>query len=172
MVEKMMEELQNPQFWMAVAFCCIFVLAIRPLKNKLSVWGQEQAKTIQKELDEAAFLRKQAEDLYTEYEEHTKNLDKERAQILRSAEKEVIIIQQEADEKLSNHLDYRKKDVQSKIQSIQENATKDITQQLLQQVMNQTKELLTENPIRQTEKDMDDALDKVFKILEKQTSAS
>ena len=100
---------------------------------------------------------------------NTKNLDKERAQILHSAEKEVIRIQQEADEKLSQRLEYRKKDIQSKIQSIEENATQDITNLLLDRVMTQTKELLTDKPIRQTEKDMDEALDKVFKILEKQT---
>ena len=168
----MLAELQNPQFWMAVVFCIIIGLAIRPAKKKLSAWGAGQAKTVQQELDSAAQLRKQAEDLYLEYEEHTKNLDKERAQILRSAEKEVITIQQEADEKLTQRLAYRKKDIQDKIQSIEENATQDITNLLLNRVMTQTKELLTENPIRQTEKDMDDALDKVFKILEKQTSVN
>ena len=168
----MMEELQNPQFWMAVAFCLIVILAIRPAKKKLSVWGEAQAQVVQKELDSAAQLRKQAEELYTEYEEHTKNLDKERAQILHSAEKEVVRIQQDADEKLSQRLEYRKKDIQSKIQSIEENATQDITNLLLDRVMTQTKELLTDKPICQTEKDIDDALDKVFKILEKQTSVN
>ena len=86
----MTEELQNPQFWMAVAFCLIVILAIRPTKKKLSVWGKAQAQVVQQELDSAAQLRKQAEELYTEYEEHTKNLNKERAQILHSAEKERV----------------------------------------------------------------------------------
>ena len=158
----MITELQNPQFWMAVAFCLIVIFAIRPVKKKLSAWGEVQAKSVSKELDSAAQLRKQAENLYLEYEEHTKNLDKERAQILRAAEKEVITIQQEADEKLSQRLEYRKKDIQDKIQSIEENATQDMTDLLLNQVMTQTKKLLTEKPIRQTDKDMDDAIDKIF----------
>ena len=168
----MMTELQNPQFWMAVAFCIIVAIAIRPTKKKLSSWGKTQAEIVQKELNSAAQLRKQAEELYLEYEEHTKNLDKERAQILRSAEREVVKIQQDADEKLAQRLEYRKKDVLNKIQSIEENATQDITKLLLDRVMTHTKEHLTAKPIRQTEKDMDDALDKIFAILEKQTSVN
>ncbi|MBE6456189.1 MAG: hypothetical protein E7014_07090 [Alphaproteobacteria bacterium] len=168
----MIKEFQNPEFWVGFSFCLVIILMIFPVSKKLSVWGKNQAKIIKDELDSASQLKEQAEKLYAEYTEHTKNLEKEQAAILRSAEEEVMNIQQDADEKISTRLALRKRDVEVKIHSMEENAAQDVTQVLLNQVMTKTKNLLSENPIRQTEKDMDVAIDKIFQFLEAQIPQS
>lgn len=161
-----MSELENPEFWAGVAFCLVVFAGIRPVFKKFKIWGHGQAEIVKKELDEAHALRKQAEDLCAKYEQHTRNLEQEKAEILQSAEKEVLTLQQEADEKLSNRLDQKKREVQERIQLIQENTRKDLTQQVLQQVVDKTKEVLAEKSIRQTPADMDEALSQVFNTLE------
>lgn len=162
-----MSELENPEFWAAVAFCIIVAIGIRPVLRKLKVWSQDQAELVKKELNEAHLLRQEAEDLYAKYEHHTQNLDQEKAEILQSAEKEVLFLQQEADENLSNRLAQKKREVQDRIQLIQENTRKDLTEQILEQVVSKTKEVLSDKSIRQTPADMDAAIDQVFSTLEK-----
>lgn len=162
-----MSELQNPEFWVSLAFCLVVLIAIKPLKKKLADWGAERAQKVKRELGESADLRKQAEELYAEYKARTKNLEKECAEIINAAKKESLNIQQEADEKIVERVSFRKKEVQDKIRSIEESTGQDITARLLAQVMDKTKEMLTEQSVRQSEKDMDKALDNVFKVLEK-----
>lgn len=162
-----MSEFENPEFWAGIAFFLVVSVSIRPAFRKFKIWGQKQAESIKKELNEAHALRKQAEDLYAKYEKHTQNLEQERAEILQSAEKEVLSLQQESDEKLSNRLEKKKREVQNRIQLIQDNTHKDLTNKILYQVIEKTKEILSERPIRQTTDDMDNALEQVFKTLEK-----
>lgn len=165
-----MSELESPEFWAAVGFCLIVIAGAKPVFQKLKVWSQSQAETVQKELGEAHTLRKEAEDLYARYEEHTRHLDKEKAAILQAAEKEVLSLQQDADEALSNRLAHKQQDVQERIALIQENAHKDLVDKMLQQVISKTKDLLSEKEIRQTSADMDIALDQVLKTLEQSKS--
>ncbi len=161
------KELQNPEFWVSAAFFLILFVGMRPISRKLKVWGKGQALLVQKELDDAHGLRQEAEDLYEEYENRTKNLDKEHADIIRSAEQEVIVIQQEADERLSQKLTAKKKEVQDRIESIRSNARTELTKAMVDAVMAKTKQQVSIQPIRQSEKDIDKALEQVLSVLEK-----
>lgn len=160
-----MSELENPEFWAGVAFCLVAVIAVYPLSLKLKGWGKGQAQTIKKELDEAHDVRKQAEELYAKYVDNTKNLEQEKAKIMQKAEKEVIELQQAADEALSQKLDRKKKDVKARIELIQKNTQQDLTNQLMTQVVAQTKEILLQQKSAVTEKDMDKELKKALQIL-------
>lgn len=170
MWELLQQESQNPEFWVSVAFCLAFGSLIRPVIRKAKSWGQTQAELVQKELDNASSLRQEAEDLYAEYELRTKNIERERADILREAEQEVVQIQQEADDKLSQKLALKKKDAQIRIHSIEENACQNLSHILLDKVMSQTKEIVSQQSIRQSEKEMDSAIDRIFTILEEKKS--
>ncbi len=167
MLEMISKELQNPEFWVSAAFCLVVFAGIRPVSRKISVWSKGQAALVQKELDDAHGLRQEAEDLYAEYEGRTKNLDKEHADIIRGAEQEVIVIQQDADERLSQKLAVKKKEMQDRIQSIQSNARTELTQAMMGAVMQKTKQLVASQSIRQSEQDMDKALEQVLSVLEK-----
>lgn len=162
-----MTELQNPEFWVGLAFCLVVLFLIKPLKQKLSVWGEKRAEEIKHEFDESASLRKQAEDLYAEYKTRTKNLDKEYLDIVNEGKKEAVSLQQQADDQICERLAVRQKEVKEKVQMIEDSAGQDITNILLKQVISKTREMLEEEPVRQSEKEIDAALEKVFKVLEK-----
>lgn len=164
-----MTELQNPEFWVAFAFCLVVLLMVKPLKQKLSVWGAARASLIKKEIDESHQLREKAEALYDEYQNRTKNSDKECIEIINEAKKEAILIQQDADEKICQRLAARKKDVQDRIRAIEENTGQDITAILLEQLMTKTKEMLQDESVPPSEKETDKALEKVFRVLERVT---
>lgn len=161
-----MTELQNPEFWVAFAFCAVLLISVKPLKERLNQWGIKRAALIKKELDDSHQLREEAEKLYEQYQTHAKNSDKECLEIINEAKKEAVQIQQEADEKICQRLAIRKKDVQARIRSIEENTGQDITAVLLHQVISKTKDMIETKDSRLSEKDMDKALNKVFKVLE------
>ena len=141
MIEKILAEFENPEFWVAIAFFLAVLPLIKPAIRSIKEWSKRQADLVRQELDEAAQLRQEAENLYAEYEQHTKNLDKEHADILRSAEQEVVSIQQEADEKLSQKIAAQKKEVQLRIQSIESHTRHDLAQAIMTNVLSKTKEI-------------------------------
>ena len=118
-------------------------------------------------MQEAHNLRLEAEALYQEYEQRTKNLDVEKAEIMQQAEREVVALQKDADDKLSKKVERKKQDVQDRINLIQENTRKDLTNVIMGQVMDKTKDLLSQKQIRKSSKDMDHAIEDVLDQLEK-----
>ncbi len=162
-----MSELENPEFWVSVGFCLMVLFLSFPIGKKIKSWAKGRAILVKNELDEAHTLRCEAEALYSKYEMHTKNLEQEKAEIMLSAEKEVVALQKEADERLSNKIDRKKQDVQSRINLIRDNTRKDLTAMMMAQVMAKTKECVSEKNIRQTPQDMDKALEDALNILER-----
>lgn len=162
-----MSELKNPEFWVGIGFCIVCVFLFFNLKGKIALWGKTQADNVKKDLDEAHELRVAAEALFEDYEKRTQNLDKEKAEIMLSAEREVVALQKEADDKLSKKIERKRQDVQDRISLIKENTKKDLTATMMQQVMSKTHTLLAQKNIRQSSADIDKAIDDVLNILEK-----
>ena len=107
------------------------------------------------------------EKLFNDYEERTQNLEQEKAEIMMVAEKEVVALQKEADDRLSKKIERKRQDVQDRVALIKENTKKDLASTMMQQVMTKTKSLLAEKNIRQSSDDIDKAIDDVLGILEK-----
>ena len=119
-----------------------------------------------KEINESKKLRKEAEDLYATYENHTKNFEQEKDLILEEGKREVFELQKEADARLSKKINRKRQDVQMRISSIEENTRRDLTNTMMSHVMDKTKSLLSEKKICQSSKDMDRAINDVLKLLE------
>ena len=162
-----MSELSNPEFWVGVGFCFVVTLLIFVARNKVKSWAIGQSEKVKAELQDARNLRLEAEALYQKYEQHTQNLDVEKAEIMQQAEKEVVALQKEADERLSKQIERKQQDVQDRINLIQDNTRKDLTNVMLEQVMDKTKHLLGQKQIKQSSVDMDKSIEDVLKQLEK-----
>ena len=108
----MINELSNPEFWVGVGFCLVVLGLSFPVVKKMRIWAKGQSEIIKNELKEAHDLRVEAEALYQRYEAHAKNLDNEKALIMQEAEREVVALQKDADEKLSKKIERKKQDVQ------------------------------------------------------------
>ena len=161
-----MSELANPEFWVGIGFCLVVALLYKPILKKTKSFAQAQSNCVQNEIDESKKLRKEAEDLYNTYENHTKNFEQEKDLILEEGKREVFELQKEADERLSKKINRKRQDVQVRISSIEENTRRDLTNTMMTQVMDKTKSLLSEKKICQSSKDMDRAIDDVLKLLE------
>ena len=162
-----MSELSNPEFWVGVSFCIVVSFLIYAARKNVKSWAAGQSDLVKNELQEAHNLRLEAEALYQEYEQRTKNLDVEKAEIMQQAEREVVALQKDADDKLSKKVERKKQDVQDRINLIQENTRKDLTNVIMGQVMDKTKDLLSQKQIRKSSKDMDHAIEDVLDQLEK-----
>ena len=161
-----MSELSNPEFWVGIGFCLVVALLYKPILKKTKSFAQAQSNNVQNEIDESKKLRKEAEDLYNTYENHTKNFEQEKDLIIEEGKREVFELQKEADERLSKKINRKRQDVQMRISSIEENTRRDLTNTMMTQVMDKTKSLLAEKKICQSSKDMDRAIDDVLKLLE------
>lgn len=162
-----MSEFLNPEFWVGVGFCLVVALLTKPVYGKIKSFGQKQSDAVRHKIDEAKKLRQEAEALYKTYEEHTKNFEQEKNLIIEEGKKELVELQKEADDRLSKKIARKRQDVQVRISSIEENTKVDLTNQMMSQVMEKTTTLLADKKIRQTEKDMDNAINDVLSLLEK-----
>ena len=165
-----MSELSNPEFWVGVSFCIVVGFLIYTARKNVKAWAVGQSDLVKNELQEAHNLRLEAEALYQEYEQRTQNLDSEKAEIMQQAEREVVALQKEADDKLSKKIERKKQDVQDRINLIHENTRKDLTNVIMGQVMDKTKDLLSKKQIKQSSQDMDHAIEDVLEKLEKALS--
>ncbi|MBO7244053.1 MAG: hypothetical protein J6V53_02055 [Alphaproteobacteria bacterium] len=161
-----MSELSNPEFWVGLGFCLVVVLLARPVMAKIKLFAQAQSDSVKNEIDESKKLRQEAEELYSVYENHTKNFEQEKESILEEGKREVFELQKESDSRLSKKIARKKEDVQIRIASIEENTKRDLTNEMMTSVMDKTKSLLAEKNIRQSSKDMDKAISDVLSILE------
>ncbi len=162
-----MIDFQSPEFWLATCVCLVIVLMARPVSKSLGVWGKNQAAAIKKEIDTASTLRKEAESLYQEYEEKTKNVEKEKINILTIAEKEAFLLQQKADKELSEKIGHKKVKINEKIALIELHAQKEMMTKMLRQVVDKTNQKLKTAAIRQDEASMDTAIENAFTQLKK-----
>lgn len=161
-----MSEFANPEFWVGIGFCLVVALLYKPILKKTKSFAQAQSNSVQNEINESKKLRKEAEDLYATYENHTKNFEQEKDLILEEGKREVFELQKEADERLSKKINRKRQDVQMRISSIEENTRRDLTNTMMSQVMDKTKSLLAEKKICQNSKDMDKAISDVLNLLE------
>lgn len=159
--------IQGPEFWMSFAFFAVILIAFRPLKKKLVLWGQSQAAQVQAKLDEPANLRKEAEALLTKYENHTKNKDAEYAEIMAQIKNDIDFLQKDFDERLKERLNRKEKETETRLQMIRDNGIKDMESQMLKQVIARTYDMLTCHHKNQKDakQDIDKALGNVYETL-------
>ena len=159
-IDGLKHSIQGPEFWMTFAFFAIIFIAFRPLKKFLATWGQKCATEVRAKLDEPANLRAEAEALLKKYENHTKNQDKEYADIMEQAKSEIDFLQKDFDERLNERLKRKDAETEVRLQMIRENGIKDMENQMLKMVVNRTYDLLAHH--HKTEKDASKEIDKAL----------
>lgn len=162
-----MSEFANPEFWVGVGFCLVVALLIKPVGGKIKSFSQKQSALVRNEIEDAKKLRQEAEELYKTYEERTKNFEQEKSFIIEEGKKEVFELQKAADDRLSKKIERKRQDVQMRIVSIEDNTKRDLTDKMMTQVIEKTTNLLADKKIRQSSKDMDNAINDVLSLLEK-----
>ena len=166
-VDGLKHSVQGPEFWMTFAFFAIIFIAFKPLRKYLAAWGKGRSDEVRAKLDEPANLRKEAEALLEKYEKHTKDKDKEYAQIMAETQAEIDFLQKDYDELLKERLKRKDAETQVRLQMIRDNGVKEMENQMLKMVVQRTYDLLAHhhNQEKDAVKEIDKALDNVYETL-------
>ena len=134
--------IETPEFWSALAFILVILIAERPLGRALKSWGKRQADSIQNQFDEAQKLVDQAKKLKEQYEKAYTLRGGARQKLMREAETEIRFLETDAMEQSSDRIRRKSQEVEMRLKMIAEHGCHDIKHQMLKRVVQKTKKIL------------------------------
>ena len=137
--------LNNPTFWVAVAFFVFMGLMFWKARKPVLDGLDSRAERIKAELDEAQRLREEAQKALAEYKRKQRDAAKEAEDMLASAKHEAELIRNQASEDLKAVLARRERAALEKIAQAEIQAVQDVRAQAVDIAMAATAKLLSEN---------------------------
>jgi F-type H+-transporting ATPase subunit b len=137
--------LQDPTFWVAVAFLCFVVLAARPVSRALSGALDARSSRIRNELNEAQALREEAQKTVAEFKRKQRDALKEAEQILDHAKIEAKRLAERAERDLEAALERREQAALDKIAQAEAQALQEVRDQAIDVALMATAKLLADN---------------------------
>lgn len=107
--------IHNNEFWVAIAFALVVILAWRPLQRRLGVMLDARAEQIKAELDQAQRLREEAQRTLAEYQRKQRDALQEAEQIVAHAREEAERAAERAKRELALSLERRRRLAAEKI---------------------------------------------------------
>ncbi|WP_417428141.1 F0F1 ATP synthase subunit B [Kiloniella sp.] len=137
-----MELLQNPTFWVGVAFA-IFVLLVVTKGGKGIVAGLDaRGEAIRKTLEEAQNLREEAQKTLAEYKRKQRDALKEAEAIIEHAKQEAKRVQEDAATDLEESLKRREQQAMDKIAQAETAALNEVRDQAVDVAITATRNIL------------------------------
>ena len=121
-----MSELQNPEFWVALAFVVIVIAAFRPVMKKVGAGLDERAAKIRVQIEEARKLREDAQALLAQYQKKQREAMAEAEAIISQAKADAARLRTEAEAELTNSIERRKQQALDRIAQSEAQALKDV----------------------------------------------
>jgi len=137
--------LQDPTFWVAVAFLCFVVLAARPVSRALTGALDARSMRIRNELDEAQALREEAQKTVAEFKRKQRDALKEAELILDHAKIEAKRLAERAERDLEAALERREQAALDKIAQAEAQALQEVRDQAIDVALMATAKLLADN---------------------------
>ena len=134
--------LAQPEFWLAIAFVIFVILVAKPLGGKIAAALDQRSKLIEREIEEAAKLRDEAQALLASYQRKSRDALKEAEQILASAEAEARRIRDDATAALETSLKRREQLALDKIAQAEARAVEDVRNAAVDVALAATRELI------------------------------
>ncbi len=125
----------SAEFWSSVAFVIVVAVALRPVGRYLNRWTKRQDAQITAELEQAKNLRAQAEELKDEYQKAFQNRWKERAKLMREADREIEDLRAETESKTHDRILHKRQEVALRLKVIEENGRQEVKNQMLSKVV-------------------------------------
>lgn len=132
----------QPEFWLAIAFAIFVGLLARPIGRKIAAALDSRAASIEKEIEEAARLRDEAQGLLASYQRKSRDALKEAEDILAHAESEARRISADAAVALENNLKRREQLALDKIAQAEARAVEDVRNAAIDIALAATRELI------------------------------
>lgn len=137
--------LNDPTFWVAVAFVIFIGLMYWKARKPVLDGLDARADRIKSELDEAQRLREEAQKALAEYKRKQRDAAKEAEDMLANAKHEAELLRNQASEDLKAVLARRERAALEKIAQAETQAIQDVRAQAVDMAMAATAKLLSEN---------------------------
>lgn len=137
--------LAEPEFWLAIAFAVFIILVAKPLGGKIAAALDSRSKLIEREIEEAAKLRDEAQALLASYQRKSRDALKDAETILANAEAEARRIREDAAANLEASLKRREQLAMDKIAQAEARAVEDVRNAAVDVALAATRELIEKN---------------------------
>jgi len=135
----------EPEFWLTIAFIVFVILVAKPLGGKIGAALDGRSKLIEREIEEAAKLRDEAQALLANYQRKSRDALKEAEAIIANAESEARRIREEAATELEASLKRREQLAMEKIAQAEARAVEDVRNAAVDVALAATRELIEKN---------------------------
>ena len=162
----MIQIFENPEFWSAVAFIIVVLVAMRPIGRFLNKWTDKQKMIILKNQKEADDILDKAKNLKLKYDKIYQDRWLKQKQMLEQADLEISVLKAEVEHSTSDKISRKNQEMAVRLKTIEENGYQNVKNKVLSKVISETKKMfktclnedeVTENP--------DDLLETVFRVL-------
>ncbi len=137
--------LEDPTFWVAVAFLTFVALAARPVTRALTGALDARSARIRAEIEEAQALREEAQKTVAEFKRKQRDALKEAEQILDHAKVEAKRLQERAELELEAALKRREQAAMDNIAQAESQALQEVREQAVEVALVATAKLLADN---------------------------
>ena len=134
--------IQDPTFWVLIAFLLFIGIATRPICRLVASALDKRAEKIRNDLEEAEALRKEAQDLLANYQRKQRDAIKEAENIIQQAQEEAEKILAQGQKSLKESLERRHRLTLERIEQAELQALDSVRSDIVDMALNITREYL------------------------------
>lgn len=137
--------LEDPTFWVAIAFVVFVALAARPATRAIFAALDARAERIRGEIEEAQALREEAQKALAEYKRKQRDAVKEAEHIIEQAKLEAARLREHAERDLEVAIQRREQAALEKIAQAESEALQDVRNQAVDVALTAAVKLISDN---------------------------
>lgn len=137
--------LESTTFWVAIAFVLFWLLAYRPIAKAIASWLDGKIARVRTDIDAAAALRREAQQLLSEAQSRLAAATKEAADMVSRAKSEAKQVQEQSQQDISAALAARETQAMQRIALAEQQAVKDIQKLAASAAIEATRTLLQQS---------------------------
>ncbi len=135
---------EAPEFWVALAFVVVVAGIFKPVASRIAAALDDRAETIKTQIDEAARLREEAQELLASYERKQRDAVKQAEEIVERARKDADRLGKRATEDLEKALKRRQQLAMERIARAEVEALDEVRGVAVDVALDATRRLLAE----------------------------
>ena len=122
---------ENPEFWSAIAFVLVVLVALRPVARFLNKWTDKQGTIIINRQNEAITVLNKAKKLKQEYEKLYQQRWLKHKQMLEQADTEIALLKEEIKQNTCDKISRKNQEITVRLKTIEENGYQNIKNKIL-----------------------------------------
>lgn len=157
---------ENPEFWSAVAFVLVVLVALRPVIRFLNKWTDKQGMIILNRQKEAFDILEKAKNLKLKYDKMYQNRWLDQKQMLEQADAEISVLDAELKQTTSDKIARKNQEIAVRLKNIEENGFQNVKNKVLSKVISEAKKIFKMRfDGDEISENTDDLLETVFHVL-------